>query len=154
MRGRGEKSRSSHDLITYHTLLTAFTSATTSAKTNFFQSKISVYVSNSHKLHQLLFPPHPSPSLPIPPHPPSLQMTSWPTLKGRWLVSGTPQLIRRCHLFPKHTHCCTDLLHNAGTRRQTPANHKLSCNYLSTWSHPISCPPSISGELLPHLCSY
>ncbi|KAG5847076.1 hypothetical protein ANANG_G00122110, partial [Anguilla anguilla] len=44
------KSRSSDDLTAYHTLLATFTSALTSAKASFFQSKISACVSNPRKL--------------------------------------------------------------------------------------------------------
>ncbi|KAJ8360366.1 hypothetical protein SKAU_G00168910, partial [Synaphobranchus kaupii] len=44
------KSRSPDDLASYHTLLAAFTAATTSAKTSFFQSKIDTCLSNPRKL--------------------------------------------------------------------------------------------------------
>ncbi|KAJ8354629.1 hypothetical protein SKAU_G00221960 [Synaphobranchus kaupii] len=62
------KSRSPDDLASYHTLLAAFTAATTSAKTSFFQSKTDACVSNPLKLFStfssLLIPPPPaSPSL-------------------------------------------------------------------------------------------
>ncbi|KAJ8364779.1 hypothetical protein SKAU_G00136100, partial [Synaphobranchus kaupii] len=55
------------DLASYHTLLAAFTAATTSAKTSFFQSKIDACVSNPRKLFStfsslLIPPPPPSPS--------------------------------------------------------------------------------------------
>ncbi|KAJ8369183.1 hypothetical protein SKAU_G00092110 [Synaphobranchus kaupii] len=61
------KSRSPDDLASYHTLLAAFTAATTSAKTSFFQSKIDACVSNPRKLFStfsslLIPPPPPSPS--------------------------------------------------------------------------------------------
>ncbi|KAJ8381164.1 hypothetical protein SKAU_G00019420 [Synaphobranchus kaupii] len=61
------KSRSQDDLASYHTLLAAFTSATTSAKTTFFQSKINTCMSNPRKLFStfsslLIPPPPPSPS--------------------------------------------------------------------------------------------
>ncbi|KAJ8333536.1 hypothetical protein SKAU_G00415440 [Synaphobranchus kaupii] len=55
------KSRSPDDLASYHTLLAAFTAATTSAKTSFFQSKIDTCLSNPRKLFStfssLLTPP-------------------------------------------------------------------------------------------------
>ncbi|KAJ8345671.1 hypothetical protein SKAU_G00298640, partial [Synaphobranchus kaupii] len=44
------KSRSPDELASYHTLLAAFTAATTSAKTSFFQSKIDTCLSNPRKL--------------------------------------------------------------------------------------------------------
>ncbi|XP_036373370.1 uncharacterized protein LOC118770070 isoform X2 [Megalops cyprinoides] len=133
------KSRSSDDLASYHSLLTAFTAATTTAKSSFFQNKINSNITNPRNLLStfctLISPPPPPPLLFF------LQTTLKFTLRGRCPASGTPSLLQLPQ--PPERHPVTTC---------PPSLHSATQKFFKS-SQPTMLQPALSTPFLPPFSS-
>ncbi|KAJ8349141.1 hypothetical protein SKAU_G00277300 [Synaphobranchus kaupii] len=152
LRAAERKWRSPDDLASYHTLLAAFTAATTSAKTSFFQSKIDACVSNPHKLlstfSSLLIPPQP-------PSPSSLSADDFlthfegklGTIRNSFMHPVTPHIP---HTEPIATLSSFKILEDSDVLQLVTRHRATTCPLDPI---PSAVLQSISAELLPYLSS-
>ncbi|KAG7473875.1 hypothetical protein MATL_G00100340, partial [Megalops atlanticus] len=141
------KSRSSDDLASYHSLLSAFTAATTTAKSSFFHNKINANITNPRNLFStfstLLSPP-PSPSLL---HFKAHFEKKVSSIRGSITPPSTASTTGKAH---SHHLCSFSILSDSEVLQLITSHRATTCPLDPI---PSTLLQSVSGEIAPYLSS-